>query len=332
MAKAPGGQNSVAKLYQTVIEDVINNIREAFLDDGVDEHVLQELKQTWEQKLAQSKAVENSSNELRHAQSVMPLYVYANSMQGDKSQQPLVYHTMTAAGQQAAMSLPNSVLYQRQQHPNQQVYAPYQPGTSTNQQSTSGGGKQHPSVIIQADGANDQRITQVDGANDQRITQVDGANDQRITQVEEANDQRITQVDGANDQRITQVDEANDQRITQVDGANDQRITQVDGANDQRITQVDGANADSSSEEDDDDDEDEVEEEEEAVDEEPLCSADDGSDDDPVELFDTDNVVVCQYDKIHRAKCRWKFNLKVGIMNLNGKDLVFQKATGEAEW
>ncbi|XP_002131438.2 transcription initiation factor IIA subunit 1-like [Ciona intestinalis] len=255
MAKAPGGQNSVAKLYQTVIEDVINNIREAFLDDGVDEHVLQELKQTWEQKLAQSKAVENSSNELRHAQSVMPLYVYANSMQGDKSQQPLVYHTMTAAGQQAAMSLPNSVLYQRQQHPNQQVYAPYQPGTSTNQQSTSGGGKQHPSVIIQADGANDQRITQVDGAN-----------------------------------------------------------------------------ADSSSDEEDDDDEDEVEEEEEAVDEEPLCSADDGSDDDPVELFDTDNVVVCQYDKIHRAKCRWKFNLKVGIMNLNGKDLVFQKATGEAEW
>jgi hypothetical protein len=31
---------------------------------------------------------------------------------------------------------------------------------------------------------------------------------------------------------------------------------------------------------------------------EPLNSEDDVSDEDPTELFDTDNVVVCQYDKV----------------------------------
>lgn len=46
------------KLYTTVIEDVINGVRECFLDEGVDEQVLQELKQVWETKLQASKAIE----------------------------------------------------------------------------------------------------------------------------------------------------------------------------------------------------------------------------------------------------------------------------------
>lgn len=46
------------KLYHSVIEEVISGVRDSFLDDGVDEQVLQELKQTWEAKLLSSKAVE----------------------------------------------------------------------------------------------------------------------------------------------------------------------------------------------------------------------------------------------------------------------------------
>ena len=41
-------QNNVlfqAKLYRGVMEDVIKNVRESFLNEGVDEQVLQELKQ-----------------------------------------------------------------------------------------------------------------------------------------------------------------------------------------------------------------------------------------------------------------------------------------------
>jgi len=45
-----------------VIDDVINGVRECFLDEGVDEQVLQELKQTWESKVQSNKAVDNSDN------------------------------------------------------------------------------------------------------------------------------------------------------------------------------------------------------------------------------------------------------------------------------
>ena len=34
-----------SSLYKTVVDDVISNVKEAFLDEGVDEQVLQELKQ-----------------------------------------------------------------------------------------------------------------------------------------------------------------------------------------------------------------------------------------------------------------------------------------------
>ncbi|TKC46683.1 hypothetical protein EI555_016063, partial [Monodon monoceros] len=107
------------------------------------------------------------------------------------------------------------------------------------------------------------------------------------------------------------------------------------------VLQVDGT-GDTSSEEDEDEEEDYDDEEEEdkekdgaedgQVEEEPLNSEDDVSDEEGQELFDTENVVVCQYDKIHRSKNKWKFHLKDGIMNLNGRDYIFSKAIGDAEW
>lgn len=54
------------KVYHAVIEDVITNVRDAFLDEGVDEQVLQEMKQIWRNKLLASKAVELSPDEGTH--------------------------------------------------------------------------------------------------------------------------------------------------------------------------------------------------------------------------------------------------------------------------
>ncbi|XP_037321949.1 TFIIA-alpha and beta-like factor [Pungitius pungitius] len=67
-------------------------------------------------------------------------------------------------------------------------------------------------------------------------------------------------------------------------------------------------------------------------DEDPLNSGDDVVEQDIPDLFDTDNVIVCQYDKIHRSKNRWKFHLKDGVMCYGGRDYIFSKAVGEAEW
>uniref|UniRef100_UPI00358DDEFA transcription initiation factor IIA subunit 1-like isoform X2 n=1 Tax=Myxine glutinosa TaxID=7769 RepID=UPI00358DDEFA len=110
----------------------------------------------------------------------------------------------------------------------------------------------------------------------------------------------------------------------------------VSGQPAQVLVQVDGVGDTSSDEEEDDDENEEKDEdlgeEDDAGEEDPLNSEDDVSDVDPSDLFDAENVVVCQYDKIHRSKNRWKFHLKDGIMNLNGKDYVFSKSVGDAEW
>lgn len=112
---------------------------------------------------------------------------------------------------------------------------------------------------------------------------------------------------------------------------------QVDGPCDSSDSDVEDLdNEDENDEEDDDDDDDDdalgSNEEDEGAEEEPLGSGDDISDEDPSDLFNTENVVVCQYEKITRARNKWKFHLKDGIMNLNGRDYVFQRANGEAEW
>lgn len=70
-----------------------------------------------------------------------------------------------------------------------------------------------------------------------------------------------------------------------------------------------------------------------AEEDEPLNSGDDQSDDEDLEtLFEAENIVVCQFEKVHRARNKWKFILKDGIMHINGKDYCFQKGMGEAEW
>merc|ERR1712136_282642 len=110
-------------------------------------------------------------------------------------------------------------------------------------------------------------------------------------------------------------------------------VLQLDGNMDSDSSEEDDDDDDDDDDEDDDEDDEENKQNQQGADDEPeLGTDDDCSDEDDNDLFDTDNVVVCQYDKIHRTKSRWKFNLKVGIMNLDGKDHVFQKATGEADW
>ncbi len=60
---------AVYKLYKSVIDDVILNVREAFLDEGVDDQVLQELKQIWMSKLILTKAVDPTPQPLPQAES-----------------------------------------------------------------------------------------------------------------------------------------------------------------------------------------------------------------------------------------------------------------------
>lgn len=48
--------------------------------------------------------------------------------------------------------------------------------------------------------------------------------------------------------------------------------------------------------------------------------------------METDNVIVCQYEKVMRRANRWRFVLKSGVLKLDGEDFVFGKAFGSGEW
>ncbi|CAN0854362.1 Transcription initiation factor IIA large subunit [Linum grandiflorum] len=70
--------------------------------------------------------------------------------------------------------------------------------------------------------------------------------------------------------------------------------------------------------------------------EEPLNEADDDEedldDDDDHEELNTQHLVLAQFDKVTRTKSRWKCTLKDGIMHINNKDILFNKANGEFDF
>uniref|UniRef100_A0A8C9RMB0 Ral transcription factor IIA subunit 1 n=1 Tax=Scleropages formosus TaxID=113540 RepID=A0A8C9RMB0_SCLFO len=340
------------KLYKSVIEDVINDVRELFLDEGVDEQVLVELRTLWESKLLQSKAVEGFHND-EHQQVLQaqrePVQVQQPPQQNQNQQvippatqqvpqqqvivqdSKILQHVnasgMSAAATAATLALPTGVgpyqqlvtsqgqvlqlmrvpngtqyIIQPQQHVvlQQQVLSQMQPG-----------GVQGP--VIQ------QVLAPLPGG----IPQQTGV----IIQP-----QQIV-ISGNKVPPNTQV---STQSPTCVQPQAQQQPPVVQPP---VMLQVDGT-GDTSSEDEEEEEYDEDEEEDKEkdggedgqVEEESLNSEDDVSDEEDQELFDTENVVVCQYDKIHRSKNKWKFHLKDGIMNLNGRDYVFSKAIGDAEW
>ncbi|XP_057475073.1 transcription initiation factor IIA large subunit-like [Actinidia eriantha] len=69
-------------------------------------------------------------------------------------------------------------------------------------------------------------------------------------------------------------------------------------------------------------------------DDEPLNENDDDDldDVDQGEELNTQHLVLAQFDKVTRTKSRWKCTLKDGIMHINNKDILFNKASGEFDF
>ncbi|KAJ3380685.1 transcription factor IIA subunit alpha [Lobulomyces angularis] len=80
-----------------------------------------------------------------------------------------------------------------------------------------------------------------------------------------------------------------------------------------------------------DGDDDSDEDEEEDLDQN-LGSDLDDSDDSDDSAQPVDHLILCQYEKVTRIKTKWKCVLKDGIVNVNGRDFLFNKANGDFEW
>ncbi|XP_061854801.1 transcription initiation factor IIA subunit 1 isoform X1 [Colius striatus] len=370
--------NPVPKLYRSVIEDVINDVREVFLDEGVDEQVLVELKTLWENKLMQSKAVDGFHSEEQQ----LLLQVQQQQQQQQQQQHHHHHHHTQPQPQQTVQqqSQPQQVLIPAsQQAPQPQVIVPDSKLIPHMNASGMSAAATAATLALPAGVTPVQQILTNSGQILQVVRTANGA--QYIIQPQQPvvlQQQVIPQMQpgGVQAPVIQQVLAPIPAGISQQTGViiQPQQIlftgnktqvipttvaaptpaqAQIPAAGQQQpqqqqaqpqaplVLQVDGA-GDTSSEEEEDEEEDYDDDEEEdkekdggedgQVEEEPLNSEDDVSDEEGQELFDTENVVVCQYDKIHRSKNKWKFHLKDGIMNLNGRDYVFSKAIGDAEW
>ncbi|XP_029657436.1 transcription initiation factor IIA subunit 1-like [Octopus sinensis] len=60
------GSNPVLHFYQSVISNVLTNVKDLFINEGLDEQILVELDQSWRAKLGASKAVTGHTRERRH--------------------------------------------------------------------------------------------------------------------------------------------------------------------------------------------------------------------------------------------------------------------------
>ncbi|XP_066258158.1 transcription initiation factor IIA subunit 1-like [Euwallacea similis] len=331
-------KTSVLRIYQDVIEDVISGVRELFVEEGVDEQVLQELRQTWETKLVASKAVQNEVEEKAKKQEAIsngfPKQVQTSGQQNQQTQ------SHTGAVVQSVVETKMVPI---------QITLPPQPGTEGQRVLTI----QVPATALQGNQLQKVLTGPVITATmglppaiassllQQHVNAAFSSQQQAVTVV----NKNIVQTDGGGssdtDNDGVEIEFILPRRIKSNKKENSKRksqraikiLNQVDGSMDTSDEASEGTDDDNDDEDLDDDKDDEDQEiEEEGGEEEPLNSEDDVSDDDPSDLFDTDNIVVCQYDKIIRNRNKWKFYLKDGIMNLNGVDYVFQKANGDAEW
>ncbi|XP_068089167.1 TFIIA-alpha and beta-like factor isoform X2 [Hyperolius riggenbachi] len=63
-----------------------------------------------------------------------------------------------------------------------------------------------------------------------------------------------------------------------------------------------------------------------------LEEDDSGSNESSSNSSDDEDTEIDIIEEIHRSKNKWKFYLKDGVMCFGGKDYIFSKAIGEAEW
>ncbi|CAB1426015.1 unnamed protein product [Pleuronectes platessa] len=399
----------VAKLYLSIIDDVIESMRELYLDEGLEDRVLDDLRRIWEAKMMQSKAMEdfrknniNSSNFVLQlpdsygqigrahkatvvipaGQSMHGFPVKASGIQAPMGQKPLSLQIQRAPAPQSTAAPPDTKLPQQVEPPpapapsvsqSPQADLPPSPESSPVQQPQvpAADATQLP-VVPSSPAEENEPSAQPEPVNysmtsspcsqllEEALVQTTQLKSRDIDDIlkqvieeEREKAERRRNLPPARTQDQTEAvlaglgldysySELSD--IVQLDGPADNSDAEEEGgapleendflgiinAEAIKALQEGGGSSDGNSLSSSSDSEgaDKLS----AEDEDPLNSGDDVIEQDIPDLFDTDNVIVCQYDKIHRSKNRWKFHLKDGVMCYAGRDYVFSKAVGEAEW
>jgi len=290
--------SDVKKIYQEVIADVCSAVREALFEEGYDDHLLQELRTIWLGRLESSKALELPTTSIVDQ---VTNREFRHPTTGDATNSSALNNKQSAAmkGHTRIHPVSNTAV------------------TNFN-------------ANFATPTMNSGILSVPSGSTTQFIRPNFPVRPSNPTNIGNSTMKASSQLDGANDEVLSKKRRKKKSKIIEVSFQLDGTGPPIGGDDDDDDDDSEAEGNDVADELDDDDDDDGNEGG--AEDPNPLCSDDDVSDDEPAELFDTENVVVCQYDKISRTKNKWRFTLKSGVMNIDGRDYVFSKATGEADW
>lgn len=262
-----------SKLYESVIDDVINDSRQDFENSGIDESTLQELKKLWQEKLTLAGVASFS---------------WEKQDEEDEEEEEEEQHVQLPVNPE----------------PQPEVQLKAEPNTTSNNNVT---------TTTTTTNNNNNNSTNNSPANDGAPVKLktepglsQNVNEDNVLGIQVP---RINQTDGTFEMEIYTSEPT--KLLKRLQKNNKKKLVQFDGAfDDDEDSDLDDSNdldSDINSELDDDDPEDQDDDQE-------------------------GQIALCLYDKVQRIKSKWKCSLKEGIANINGKDYVFNKATGECEW
>ncbi|KAK9320460.1 transcription factor IIA, alpha/beta subunit [Lipomyces orientalis] len=331
--------NIVGNAYRDIIEDVINSSRIDFEDSGVDETTLRELQLLWQERLTMSGVAvfpwdpeplpepdTGNGVAVSYEMSSPPLYAGGGV---PVSATPQAFSNPAMAAMRAAQHIQE---FAREERVPAEIADESIKGVmkraglddAGDLDSSNGGG----GLILPGGG----RIAQVDGNSEEPDLQREAVD--RLLELHILR-QRSGKSISAEDQSLPS-------NVTIRKSKRSNKIEFI-------LSQVDGA-LDSSDDDDSDDDEDDdianvggagsaagrrnnnAGDDSDAINSDLDDPEDEMNSQDDEENEDSGMIMLCLYDKVTRTKNKWKCVLKDGVVNVNGKDYLFGKGSGEYEW
>jgi transcription initiation factor TFIIA large subunit len=287
--------NTVSAIYSGVIKDVIANVRKDFEDSGVDESVLLELERIWENKIKSAK--------------VAPWE--ANGITNDDSGQN-VNGSASATLYQTSQSSPNDAMKFQSQYEKQAATLPSLavPSIHTNHNDIAAGPYivKNSKYTIQNSPASIGATISSDISNrSNSVTPINSQDALNVSNISSVDQKIYHNSQIMKDPNLGHLNEKLVPRSEVSTNSSPQPLPEFETRVEPSFTDVD--NDDINSELDD--------------------SEDDEANADSEE---TQNIILCLYDKVTRTKNKWKCQLKDGIVSVNGRDYLFQKGNGDFEF
>ncbi|KAJ8769237.1 hypothetical protein K2173_001827 [Erythroxylum novogranatense] len=393
--------STTSTVYIHVIQDVINKVREEFLNGGPGESVLNELQGTWEMKMMQARVIlgpiDRSSASKAAAVGPTPVHDLNVPYEGtEEYETPTAEMLFPPTPLQTPMQTPLPGNIQTPLTGNVQTPLPGSVDSSSMYNLPTGSSSEYPTPVSDtvrsteakagrpstymeppSSWMNQRPPLDVNVAYVEGREELDRGNSQPLTQdfftissgkrkredlaAQYSNAGSIPQQDGATGSTFNflQVSRGNDtscgvitsdrERLTNV-ARSSSKIPQVDGPipdpyddvlstpniyNYQGVVSEDYNIANTPAPELQASTPAVVPQNDIGDDDEPLNEDDDEDDLDDVsqgEELNTQHLILAQFDKVTRTKSRWKCTLKDGIVHINNKDILFNKATGEFDF